>query len=110
MGAHVLVEKPLAPQVREADAMIAAAPGRPAASGVNFQQRFRPVIVSVRELVVSRARSGRTAASRSSSRGRPQRYYGTAGWRGTWAGEGGGVLMNQAPHTLDLLCHLAGCP
>ena len=41
---------------------------------------------------------------------RPNAYYGTAGWRGTWAGEGGGVLMNQAPHTLDLLCHLAGPP
>ena len=41
---------------------------------------------------------------------RPNSYYGTASWRGTWAGEGGGVLMNQAPHTLDLLCHLAGPP
>ena len=37
-------------------------------------------------------------------------YYRSAAWRGTWAGEGGGVLMNQAPHTLDLLCHLAGSP
>src|SRR5581483_7198508 len=37
-------------------------------------------------------------------------YYGSAGWRGTWEGEGGGVLMNQAPHTLDLLCHLTGLP
>jgi predicted dehydrogenase len=41
---------------------------------------------------------------------RPNSYYATAGWRGTWPGEGGGVLMNQAPHTLDLLCHLAGPP
>ena len=37
-------------------------------------------------------------------------YYASGGWRATWAGEGGGVLMNQAPHTLDLLCHLAGMP
>jgi predicted dehydrogenase len=37
-------------------------------------------------------------------------YYGQASWRATWPGEGGGVLMNQAPHDLDLLCHLMGRP
>ncbi len=37
-------------------------------------------------------------------------YYGQASWRATWPGEGGGVLMNQAPHDLDLVCHLMGRP
>ncbi|HMO60383.1 MAG TPA: Gfo/Idh/MocA family oxidoreductase, partial [Roseiflexaceae bacterium] len=37
-------------------------------------------------------------------------YYASASWRGTWSGEGGGVLLNQGPHPLDLLCHLAGPP
>jgi predicted dehydrogenase len=37
-------------------------------------------------------------------------YYAQAGWRGTWQGEGGGVLMNQSPHNLDLVCHLVGQP
>jgi predicted dehydrogenase len=41
---------------------------------------------------------------------RTQAYYDSAAWRGTWKGEGGGVLMNQGPHPLDLLCHLAGSP
>jgi predicted dehydrogenase len=41
---------------------------------------------------------------------RPASYYAQAGWRGTWKGEGGGVLMNQAPHSIDLVCHLAGPP
>jgi predicted dehydrogenase len=41
---------------------------------------------------------------------RTSAYYRAAPWRGTWIGEGGGVLMNQAPHTLDILCHLVGAP
>ncbi|CAA9330863.1 MAG: Gluconokinase / oxidoreductase domain [uncultured Chloroflexia bacterium] len=41
---------------------------------------------------------------------RTEAYYKSASWRGTWKGEGGGVLMNQAPHTLDLLCSLVGLP
>jgi predicted dehydrogenase len=41
---------------------------------------------------------------------RTERYYKSASWRGTWSGEGGGVLMNQAPHQLDVLCHLVGLP
>ncbi|MEZ4584005.1 MAG: Gfo/Idh/MocA family oxidoreductase [Caldilineaceae bacterium] len=39
-----------------------------------------------------------------------RKYFATATWRGTWQGEGGGVLLNQAPHNLDLLCHLVGLP
>jgi predicted dehydrogenase len=41
---------------------------------------------------------------------RSYRYYSLATWRATWWGEGGGVLLNQAPHDLDLICHLAGMP
>ncbi|MBI3972306.1 MAG: hypothetical protein HY332_13555 [Chloroflexi bacterium] len=41
---------------------------------------------------------------------RTQSYYDSGGWRGTWAGEGGGVIMNQAPHHLDLYCWLGGLP
>ena len=67
-GAHVLVEKPVAPQVREADAMIEAADRAGRLLGVCFQQRFRPVIAAARELVVS-GRSASSSASRLSSRG-----------------------------------------
>ena len=109
-GAHVLVEKPLAVEVREADRMIDAADRAGRVLGVCFQQRFRPVILAARELVVSGELGELVRVSVVDPLYRPNRYYRTASWRGTWEGEGGGVLMNQAPHTLDLLCHLAGPP
>ena len=109
-GAHVLVEKPLAPEAREADTMIAAADRAERLLGVCFQQRFRPVIVAARELIAGGRLGELVRAEIVDPLYRPNAYYGTASWRGTWEGEGGGVLMNQAPHTLDLLCHLAGPP
>jgi len=109
-GAHVLCEKPLAPEVREADAMIAAADRAGRLLGVCFQQRFRPVIAAARRLVGEGRLGPLVRASIVDPLYRPNAYYRTADWRGTWKGEGGGVLMNQAPHTLDLLCHLAGPP
>jgi len=109
-GAHVLVEKPLAVEAREADTMIDAAHRLGRLLGVCFQQRFRPVIAAARELIASGRLGAVVRVSIVDPLYRPNSYYGTAGWRGTWEGEGGGVLMNQAPHTLDLLCHLAGPP
>ena len=109
-GAHVLVEKPLAPEAREGDAMIEAAERTGRLLGVCFQQRFRPVIAAARGLIADGRLGELVRVSIVDPLYRPNAYYGTAGWRGTWEGEGGGVLMNQAPHTLDLLCHLAGPP
>ncbi len=109
-GAHVLVEKPMAVEVAEADAMIAAAESAGRILAVNFQQRFRPAIVYVRRLVESGELGALLRVLCVEPWFRTAAYYRTASWRGTWAGEGGGVLMNQAPHTLDLLCHLAGPP
>jgi predicted dehydrogenase len=109
-GAHVLCEKPLAPDAREADAMIAAAERAGRLLGVCFQQRFRPAIAAARMLVEDGRVGALVRASIVDPLYRPNAYYGAAEWRGTWKGEGGGVLMNQAPHTLDLLCHLAGPP
>jgi UDP-N-acetyl-2-amino-2-deoxyglucuronate dehydrogenase len=109
-GAHVLVEKPLAVEAREADAMIDAADRAGRLLGVCFQQRFRPVVAAARERIVSGRLGELVRVSIVDPLYRPNSYYGTAGWRGTWEGEGGGVLMNQASHTLDLLCHLAGPP
>jgi predicted dehydrogenase len=109
-GAHVLCEKPLAPEAREADEMIAAAERAGRLLGVCFQQRFRPAIAAARRLVEDGRLGELVRVSVVDPWYRPHAYYRSAGWRGTWRGEGGGVLMNQAPHTLDLLCHLAGPP
>jgi UDP-N-acetyl-2-amino-2-deoxyglucuronate dehydrogenase len=109
-GAHVLCEKPLAPEAREADEMIAAAGRTGRLLGVCFQQRFRPVIAAARRIVAEGRLGELVRVSVVDPWYRPHAYYRSAGWRGTWKGEGGGVLMNQAPHTLDLLCHLAGPP
>ena len=109
-GSHVLVEKPMAVQVREADAMIAAAEQNQRVLAINFQQRFRPEVEAARHLI----QSGRLGTIQRVTQVEPWlrtvAYYKSAGWRGTWQGEGGGVLMNQAPHSLDLLCHLVGLP
>ncbi len=109
-GAHVLCEKPLAPEAREADEMIDAADRTGRLLGVCFQQRFRPVIAAARRLVADGRIGALLRVSIVDPLYRPNAYYRAAGWRGTWKGEGGGVLMNQAPHTLDLVCYLAGRP
>ena len=109
-GSHVLVEKPMAVQVAEADAMVAAAERAGRMLGVVFQQRFRPEIRAARQLLQSGQIGRIQHVTMSAVWTRTARYYQSAGWRGTWKGEGGGVLMNQAPHQLDLLCHLVGQP
>lgn len=109
-GSNVLVEKPMAVQVAEADAILAAAERHQRLFGVIFQQRFRPEIRAARKFIQD-GRLGRIQhVDMTAVWTRTERYYKSAGWRGTWAGEGGGVLMNQAPHHLDILCHLVGSP
>ena len=109
-GCHVLVEKPLAVHVGEADAMIAAAKDAGRLLVVNFQHRHRPEVRAVHQLI----REGRLGNVQhidvTMAWPRRRNYYQKALWRGTWTGEGGGVSMNQAPHNLDLLCHFLGSP
>jgi UDP-N-acetyl-2-amino-2-deoxyglucuronate dehydrogenase len=109
-GCHVLVEKPMAVDVAEADQMIAEAEKSGRILAVNFQQRFRPVIERARALVAEGAIGPLVRTLSIEPWFRTAYYYRTATWRATWNGEGGGVLLNQAPHTLDILCHLAGMP
>ncbi len=109
-GAHVLVEKPIAVEVAEADAMIDAAERAGRTLAVSFQQRFRPEVRQARALIDAGELGELVRVLCVEPWFRTAYYYRTAGWRGTWRGEGGGVLLNQAPHTLDLLCYLAGRP
>ena len=109
-GFHVLVEKPMALQARDALRMAAEAEKREKLLAVNFQQRFRPEIQAARELLQNGALGQLQRMSLVVTWPRSRRYYQLADWRATWQGEGGGVLMNQAPHDLDLICHLMGLP
>lgn len=109
-GCHVLVEKPMAIQVAEADAMIAAAARAQHLLAVNFQQRLRPEVRAAKRLIQGGELGDIQHVQMVDSWTRTAIYYRQAVWRGTWNGEGGGLLLNQAPHDLDLLCHLAGMP
>ena len=109
-GCHVLVEKPIAVQVSEADAMIEAAAQLGRLLAVNLQHRFRPEVRAAYQLIQRGFLGQIQRVELVSVWTRTASYYRLGSWRGTWAGEGGGVLMNQAPHHLDLLCHLAGQP
>lgn len=109
-GLHVLCEKPLTERLSTAKALVETARRRRLALAVMFQCRFEPAFLAARALVAS----GRLGCLRRiemvSPDYRTQAYYDSAPWRGTWRGEGGGVLINQAPHLLDQLVQLAGMP
>ena len=109
-GAHVLVEKPIAVEAASADAMNAAADAAGRLLAVNFQERFRPAVEAAHHLIAAGELGDLVRVLCVEPWFRTAAYYRSAAWRGAWRGEGGGVLMNQAPHTLDRLCFLAGSP
>lgn len=109
-GSHVLTEKPMAIQVADADAMIAAAQQKQRLLAVMLQHRFRPEIIAARKLLHDGTIGNIQRVELTAVWTRPSSYYDMAAWRATWAGEGGGVLTNQASHNLDVLCHLVGSP
>ena len=109
-GCHVLVEKPMAVQVAEADAMVKAATQADRLLAVNFQSRHSPEVRTAYNLIQEGRLGTIQHIHMAQTWTRAGIYYQLATWRGTWAGEGAGVLLNQAPHNLDLLCHLLGMP
>jgi predicted dehydrogenase len=109
-GAHVLVEKPIADEVAEADRMIATAHEVQRCLAVNLQHRTRREVAAAKRLIQEHRLGEIQRVHMTAIWTRTARYYQLAGWRGTWQGEGGGVLMNQSPHSLDLVCYLAGQP
>ncbi len=100
---NVLCEKPIALRLDEADRMIAATDAAGVAFGVIFQRRFWPSAQRIRRAIDDGLMGKLTFGSASSLLWRPQSYFGADPWRGKWATEGGGVMMNQAVHTIDLL-------
>ncbi len=108
-GLHILCEKPLAVEVSEGDRMVRAAAQAGVRLGIMFQRRLEPLHRRAHEIIASGA-LGELHELELVSTGwyRPQSYYESGAWRGTWTGEGGGILANQAPHDIDLLCWLGG--
>lgn len=107
-GKHVLVEKPMALSLADADAMIAACAAAGVLLGVALQRRTDPQFKRVREAIASGALGRMVLGSITVPYLRPQSYYDSAAWRGTWALDGGGALMNQGIHLVDLLLWYMG--
>ncbi|HEU5315519.1 MAG TPA: Gfo/Idh/MocA family oxidoreductase [Chloroflexota bacterium] len=109
-GKHVVTEKPMAISVRECDEMIAAAQKAGKQLTISHQGRAAPGVRYIRDLLHS-PDFGRLIRMVWLSGGtRTQYYYDTEEWRGTWAEEGGGTLINQKVHDLDRLAYLLGLP
>ena len=107
-GKHVLTEKPMAITLEQADAMIAAQRRSGKTLGCVFQHRFDVSTRIVKDAIAS-GRMGRILHANAYLKWyRSQEYYDAGGWRGTWAMDGGGALMNQSVHYIDLLQWLTG--
>ena len=111
-GLHVMCEKPAGVFTLEVRKMIEAADRHPELKfGMMFNQRTNCVYRKMKEII----ESGEIGEIRRTSWiitnwYRPQSYYDSGAWRATWSGEGGGVLLNQAPHNLDLWQWICGMP
>lgn len=102
-GIHLLVEKPLAIDLEGADRAIEATDRANVRLGVISQRRFYPPVVRMKD-AIDHGKIGRPVLGVVLVLGwRDESYYRLGSWRGTWKGEGGGVLVNQAVHQLDLL-------
>jgi len=110
-GFHVLLEKPVDVSVSKAEKLNAAAAKSDRVFGIMFNQRTNPLFGKAREIVKSGALGELKRTSWTVTNWyRTQYYYDSGAWRATWAGEGGGVLLNQAPHQLDLWQWICGMP
>lgn len=107
-GVNVLLEKPLADDLDHGDELVAAAERSSAKIGVCFQNRYNPTSVRLKQELES-GRFGVILGARAQVMWtRTADYYQAKPWRGTWDGSGGGLLMNQAIHTVDLVQWLVG--
>ena len=106
-GCNVIIEKPIALSIADADAIIAAAKEKGVKVCVNHQNRFNKSIQKIRD-AVDRGRFGKMFYGTAHIRwARDWEYYSRAKWRGTWA-QDGGCLMNQCIHNIDLLIWMMG--
>ena len=109
-GKNVLTEKPMAIDTQAAREMIRVSRQCNARLGVIFQNRYNPASKKLKELVASGVGGKFLGARASVCWHREKPYYVESGWRGSMTTEGGGTLINQSIHSLDLLTYIAGQP
>lgn len=110
-GLHVVVEKPAGVYTKQVKAMNEAAARSDRFFGIMYNQRTNPVYQKLKKMI----EEGQLGAIKRvtwiiTNWYRPQAYHASSGWRSTWAGEGGGTLINQNPHQLDLWQWMFGMP
>lgn len=111
-GLHVMVEKPISVHKADAERLIAAHARRPRqVFAAMFQLRTEPRYVRIKKLIAG-GELGQFVRMNwiITDWFRTEAYYASGGWRATWKGEGGGALLNQCPHNLDILQWLCGMP
>lgn len=109
---HALLEKPAGVYTKQVNDIIKVAASKPELTfGVFFNQRMNPLYKKLKE-IIDNGEIGNIRRTNwiITTWYRPQAYYDMSAWRATWKGEGGGVLVNQAPHQIDLLQWLCGMP
>ncbi len=108
---HILVEKPVGVFTKNIEALNEKAEKAGKIFGVMFNQRTNPLYQKARELVQNGELGELVRVNWTITNWfRSQRYYDSGGWRATWGGEGGGVLINQCPHQLDMIQWICGMP
>jgi len=107
-GKHILIEKPLEITTERVDRIAKAAADRGVKLAGVYQSRFCPVVRRVKQLVDGGLLGEIYSGSAYTKYYRTQEYYDSGGWRGTWKLDGGGCLMNQGIHLLDLYVWFMG--
>ena len=107
---HVIVEKPLCITLEDADHLIRMAHDKDLCLCVISQSRFSDSATAIKQAIDNGELGRPVSASLMMRYLRNQNYYDQADWRGTYAHDGGGVLMNQGIHGIDLLCYFMGKP
>lgn len=107
---HALTEKPAGVYTKQVLQMNEEARRSSKVFGIMYNQRTNPVYKKLRDLVKAGELGDIKRTNWIIDWYRPQSYYDSGGWRATWKGEGGGVLLNQDPHQLDLYQWICGMP
>ena len=111
-GKHVLCEKPMTIRASDGETIVSALAKHPETkAAMMLNQRTNPLLRKIKELIDSKELGEmRNCYYMNNNWWRPDNYYAESQWRGTWSGEGGGILVNQACHPLDLWIWLCGMP